>query len=84
MTKKRKISGVELIMNNAGWVSVSEAVRLSGFSKYTIHRYIADKKVLGQQAGKRWFVDRKSLADCVGAEPLRKRILGESEACSSK
>ncbi len=84
MTKKRKISAVELIMKNAGWISVSEAVRLSGFSKFTIHRYISVGKVLATQAGKRWFVDRQSLADCVGADPLRRRILGETEVCSSK
>ncbi len=45
----------------AEWISVTEAVKLTGYTPEHIRRLVASSKVKGQRFASVWQVDRRSL-----------------------
>lgn len=49
--------------DNKEWITVAEAVALTGYAKSTIHWLLAEKKIEGWKPGHDWFTTRESILE---------------------
>jgi excisionase family DNA binding protein len=50
-----------LSLNLEGWLTVSQAAELTGYSKYHIRYLLRESTIQGQKVGQAWLVNREDL-----------------------
>lgn len=55
-------------MRAAGYVAASDAAKALGVTVFTLYRWAEARKVIGMKITGRWYFERQSLVDYVGAD----------------